>query len=79
MKLIQSEEMKKNNMIKKYKPVIDSSGSQIGVETYYEEKKPKNRYFEGNKFMEEGNLKRKKNMSYSVDASVLEQNKTEEK
>ena len=31
-------------MQKKYKQILDSSGEDIGLESYYEEIKPKNRY-----------------------------------
>lgn len=42
----------------------------MGVESFYEEIKEKNRYHEGNKFMLQGNLKRIKNVSQSVNVSI---------
>lgn len=57
-------------MVKKYRPVINSDGEDMGVESFYEEQAEKNRYKEGNKFMLQGNQKRKKIISQSVDASA---------
>ena len=44
LKVLESERLKKNNMQKKYKQILDSDGEDIGMQSYYEEIKPKNRY-----------------------------------
>ena len=54
-------------MVKKYRPIINSDGQDIGVQSFYEEKKGGDRYKDGNRFMQIGNLKRKKHVSQSVD------------
>lgn len=70
LKLLEKQHLKNNKIIKKYRPLLNSNGEDIGVESFYEQKTDVNRYKEGNKFMQEGNAKRKKNISQSVDASV---------
>lgn len=73
LKLLEKEEMKLRKVVKKYRPVVDADGVDVGVESFYEEQKEKDRYQEGNKFMNQGNLKRKKVVSLSVDASAISQ------
>lgn len=51
IQVLELERMKKNRMQKKYRQIFDEDGEDLGVESYYEEIKPKNRYLEGNKFM----------------------------
>ena len=55
-------------MQKKYRQILDENGEDIGLESYYEEIAPKNRYKEGNKFLEYAKMKKKR-----VSESMLDQ------
>ena len=65
LQVLEAERLKKNNLQKKYRQILDSDGEDIGLQSYYEEIKQKNRYEEGNKFLQIAKM-RKKRMSHSL-------------
>ena len=70
--------MKKEKLVKKYKPIKDESGHEIGVQSFYEKIPQKNRYIQGNKFMEFSKMKRNKNIiSNSMETSKLNESNNE--
>lgn len=56
------EKMRKEKLVKKYRPIRNEEGLEIGVESFYEKIPEKNRYAEGNKFLEFSKMKRNKNI-----------------
>lgn len=60
--------------MKKYKQAYDSDGEDIGLESYYEQIKPKDRYKEGNKNLEYAKMKKKK-----LSQSMIEQQEEQER